>query len=222
MARPIRDDQPFEEDIWPDTTEGRLLKGLVRSYLIKQEPRMGWARKLACDEDTLLKHPCETVAAHQWGTMWICMVLSKTKEFQEEVPEFDCASAYEMAAQHDLAELVIGDITPVDGIDPKVKHEKESEAMASILSYYPPDVGGELANVYKRYEDRDCVESKVVKDCDRLDFIITAFLLERQKFRGFDEFYPNSIKEPFSTKIARRVADELIATRARLVKNNSL
>lgn len=221
IKRPIRDDRPFEMDVFPDTIEGRLLKGLTRSYLIKQEPRMGWARKSACDEQVLLAHPCETVASHQWGVTWLIMTISKTADFREELPNFDVASAYEMASEHDVAELVTGDITPVDGITNEEKHRLESKAMTSILGYYPQEVTEQLTKVYNRYEERQCVESKFVKDCDRLDFMITAFVLERQKFRGFEEFYPNSNKD-FFTKIAQRLANELIATRARLIENNSL
>jgi 5'-deoxynucleotidase YfbR-like HD superfamily hydrolase len=221
ISRPVRDDKPFEMDIFPDTTEGRLLKGLTRSYLIKQEPRMGWARKSACDEKILLPHPCEVVASHQWGVIWLIMTISKTSEFQQEVPEFNIASAYEMASEHDLAELVTGDITPVDGVTSEEKHILEAKAMESILGYYPKEVTQKLTEIYNRYENRQCIESKFVKDCDRLDFMITAFVLERQKFRGFDEFYPNSNKG-FYTKIAQRLADELIATREKLIKSGSL
>ena len=222
MDRPIRDDTPLEADVFPDTTEGRLLKGLARSFLIKQEPRMGWARKRACDEEKLLLHPCEVVASHQWGVMWLCLAISKTADFLEELPEFDHAKAYEMASIHDLAELVTGDITPVDGISSEKKHEMESEAMTSILGFYPGDVTKELTAVYDRYEKRQCIESKFIKDCDKLDFMITAFMLERQKFSGFDEFYDNSNKHGFHTKIAQRLADELIATRAQLIATKSL
>lgn len=221
LKRPIRDDRPFEEDLFPDTMEGKLLKGLVRSYLIKQEPRLGWARKSACDEKVLLAHPCESVASHQWGVVWLIMTISKTSEFREEMPNFDLARAYEMASQHDLAELVTGDITPVDGISAEEKHRLEQEAMTSILSCYPEDVADQLHQVYAQYEFRKSFESKFVKDCDRLDFMITAFLLERQGFKGFSEFYPNSNKD-FTTTIAGKLANVLVKTRDELFERGSL
>lgn len=222
LKRPKRDDAPFEVRIFPDTTEGRLLQGLTRSFLIKQEPRLGWARKGACDEKAaLLKHPCEVVASHQWGVMWLIMAISKTAAFQLEFPKFNHEIAHEMASIHDLAELVIGDITPVEGVTSEQKHIMESKAMSSIMADYPDEVSSKMTSVYNRYETRDCIESKFVKDCDKLDFMITAFVLERQNFRGFEEFYPNSNKGFFS-KIAQRLADTLIETRAKLIASNQL
>lgn len=222
LKRPERDDRPFEEvGVFPDTTEGRLLNGTARAFLIKQEPRLGWARKGACDEKYLMAHPCEIVASHMWGVAWLTMVISKTEEFKKEIPNFDRASAYEMAMQHDLAELVTGDITPVDGIPPEEKHRLEMEAMTSILSYHPKDVANQLHANYARYEKRQCIESKLVKDCDRLDFMITAFVLERQGFRGFTEFYENSNKD-FTTKIGSNLANLLIETRNKLAEQSKL
>lgn len=222
LKRPERNDKPFMEDVFPDTTPGNLLRGLVRSYLIKQEPRLGWARKSVCDDRTLLSHPCEMVAAHQWGVMWLLMTITKTLDFKQELPDFDHQRAYEMAAGHDLAELVTGDITPVDGYTPEEKHKLEADAMLSILSFYPPEVRAELSIMYTRYEGRRCNESRFVKDCDRLDFMISAFVYERQGFSGFGEFYTNTLKERFSTKIAKDVADTLVESRNDLAARNLL
>lgn len=220
LKRPKRNDEPFMEDIFPDTPLGQLLRGIHRSFLIKYEPRIGWARKGACEETKLLAHPCEVVASHQWGVMWLVLTISSTPEFQTELPKFDRQKAYEMAAAHDLAELVTGDITPIDGISPEEKHLLESEAMKSILSFYPLETSQVLSRIYNRYEDRQCVESKFVKDCDRLDFMITAFVLERQGFSGFKEFYINSNREQFSTKIAKDLSELLLKTRDKLQESD--
>lgn len=222
LSRPIRNDDPVTEQVFPNTLHGKLLNGLVTSFLIKQEPRMGWARKSACDEARLLEHPCETVAAHQLGVAWIVFATCPTEEFQSELPGFDRASAYEMAMCHDMAESVVGDYTPVDDISPQEKHKLESEAMAMISGKFPSQSKRTIQRTYERYEARQCPESKFVKDCDRLDFMITAFMLERQGFTGFEEFYINSKKDEFFLQISRDLAELLTETRMSLAEKGLL
>lgn len=200
----------------------QILKSLLVQYLIKQEHRIGWAHKSACDDTVLQSHPNETVASHQWGVAMLVKVLSLTPQFQEELPNFDCLRAIEMALLHDVPEAKVGDITPRDGISPDVKHQLEREAINEMLSSLPEPVKSSLHNIYSSYEDRECIESKLVKDCDKLDFMLTAFLLERQGFTGVKQFYDGSRKEGFSTKIAKDLADTIVKKRNYLVEKNLL
>lgn len=222
LKRPLRNDDPLYANVFPDTYIGRLLRGLVIVFLSKQEHRFGWARKSACDDIVLMEHPNETVAAHQWGVAMLVMTIAREPKFQEELPNFNILKAMEMAVLHDVAEVKIGDITPVDGISPEEKHKAESEAMDQILGCFPKQVGASLRGIYEAYENRECIESKFVKDCDRLDFMIQAFILERQGFSGFSEFYHNTVNAGFSTKIASELAEMLTLTRNELCKKNLL
>lgn len=223
LRRPAKKGTFFiAKGIFPDNTYGNLLSGLVTSFLIKQEHRLGWARKSACDDPVLLPHPCEVVAAHQWGVAWLVSTISKLEEFKKELPTFDCVKALDMAMLHDQAEIETGDITPVDGISPEQKHKLELSAMSALCELYPKDVQNHMSRTYATYEDRKCSESKFVKDCDKLDFIITAFLLERQGFKSFEEFYPNSVTNGFSTEVATKIAETLITTRNKLFESNQL
>lgn len=222
LQRPDRDDGPFEVNVFPDTELGQLLDGITMSFLIKQEPRRGWYRKKACSEIVLSKHPCEVVAAHQWGVGWLIMCLIPSRLFRQEAfPNFDASVALQMALIHDQAESITSDITPVDGISADEKHRRESKAMNLILARFPDEIAERLRKIYLRYEERKCSESKLVKDCDRLDFMITAFMLERQGFKGLREFYINSNKD-FHTKFAQDLANLLIETRDRLAATDKL
>lgn len=222
LKRPKRNDEQVFENVFPDNDLGRILRGLQIEFLIKQEPRIGWARKSACDEKSLAEHPIETVASHQWGVAKLIMVLTREPRFKQELPDFDAIKAYEMALIHDVAELKTGDITPADGVTVDEKHKAEMEAMKEILGSFPDHIRHSLKEVYDRYEDRNCQESKFVKDCDRLDFLINAFLLERQGFSGFAEFYSNTIASGFSTRIALDLAKLLVDTRNSLEERNVL
>lgn len=225
LQRPMRfnDELLFEnDDSMPDTVFGKVLKGLLIEFLSKQEHRIGWARKSACDDISLMPHPNESVAAHMWGVGRIIEVLTCLEEFAEDHKEFDFAKAKMMASMHDVPELITGDITPVDGISELEKHRRERKAMEKIFSYYPSSIRDQFRQVYNDYESRQCAESKFVKDCDKLDFIIYALLLERQGFSGFEEFYTNSVKNPFFTKTAKNLADTVIEYREELKKRNLL
>lgn len=222
LSRPKRNDEAIFEDIFPDNSDGKLLKALLVVYLTKQEYRMGWARKSACDEPYLHEHSNETVAAHQWGVAKLIMTLCREPKFQEELPTFDRLKAIEMALIHDVPELITGDITPVDGISVDEKHALESEAMNRIVACYPEETGSSIQALYNTYEARVCRESSFVKDCDKLDFMLNAFLLERQGFSGFSEFYPNTKALGFSTRIVTDLAELLTSTRNNLYERNVL
>lgn len=222
LKRPLRDDEPFFEKVFPDSFNGQLLQGLCVTFLIKQEYRMGWARKSACSNRELSPYPNETVASHQWGVAKLITVVSRVPKFQEEMPNFDRVRALEMALQHDVPESITGDITPVDGIEPDAKHQLERRAMDRILSCFPPDIAKALDDIYQTYEERKCLESKFVKDCDKLDFMITGFMLERQGFGGFSEFFTNAVKEGFATNIGEDLAKTVIETREALIEKGRL
>lgn len=212
----------IEDDVEPSDTLGRILKSLLTQYLIKQEHRIGWAMRSACDDKVLHPHPNESVAAHQWGVAYLVVVLSRTQQFKEELPGFDALKALEMALLHDVPEAKVGDITPRCGISPEVKHELEREAFSEMFGPMPESLNKDMHSIYEMYEERQCAESKFVKDCDKLDFILTSFLLERQGFTGFSEFYTNSVKEGFSTKLAEDFAEAITKKRAKLLEKNML
>lgn len=223
LKRPLRNDAVlFEELTFPDEHLGDLLRGIIFVFLAKQEHRIGWARKSATDDTSIWPHPNESVAAHQWGVAMLVKILSLSPKFQEELPNFDRIKALEMALMHDVAEVVTGDITPVDGISPETKHKLESEAMIQILSCFPSTVAKSLQKVYNHYEERNCIESKFVKDCDRLDFLIQAFILERQGFSGFSEFYDNVSRSGFSTTIVHDLVNNLKQARQELSAKGKL
>lgn len=191
-------------------------------FLIKQEPRLGWARKSACDDPVLLAYPIESVASHMWGVAALILHITAEPKFQEEQAQFDKCAALSMALLHDVPELITGDITPVDPVSIERKHLMEKDAMDKILTGTSEPVSEQLTAIYERYEDRHCNESKLVKDCDKLDFMITAFLLERQGFTGFSEFYTNTIEKGFQFQIATEMAQTLFDVRNNLADQNRL
>lgn len=220
--RPKRDNSPFHDNFFPDGHLGRLLGGLMVQYFIKMEHRLGWPRMGVCDR-LLDPYPNETVASHQWGVAILVMTITRDPEFQAEQPQFDTKKAMEMAMIHDLPELVVGDITPADDVTSASKHQGERLAMDWVLGKLPSAIGDSLGQLYAAYEDRQCAESKFVKDCDRLDFLITALMKELQGGPDLNEFFTNNRKQgPLDFKINRDLLQVLEAARNTLIETNRL
>ncbi|TMW42311.1 hypothetical protein DOY81_012609 [Sarcophaga bullata] len=85
----------------------------------------------------------------------------------------------ELALFIDLAESLVGDITPFCGITKEEKKNMELKAMEDICKLIEP-----RAKRYGiEYEHGESAESKFVKDLDRLDMVMQAFEYEKRKRR---------------------------------------
>merc|ERR1719376_1500964 len=88
--------------------------------------------------------------------------------------DLDREKCIKMALVHDVAEAVIGDITPVDERYTKAqKYQMEEDAFKDITKNIGA-VGEEMVALWKELELRETAEAKFVKDLDRLDWIYTA------------------------------------------------
>ncbi len=54
-----------------------------------------------------------------------------------------------MAIVHDLAECIVGDITPFCGVSVEEKHAREEAAITGLCKDLPEDIGSELVNLWK-------------------------------------------------------------------------
>lgn len=221
---PKRWDEAIFTNVFPDTNIGRLLHGISIQFLIKQEHRMGWPYRGACSEvDTLLDHPNETVAAHMWGVAQMIQIVSEDEQFKKELPNFNLLAALRMALMHDVPELITTDITKEDPMTREEKNKAEAIAMGQILSRLPESIGETMHEMYRTYELKSNKEAEFVKDCDRLDFMIYAFVLERQGFNCITEFYTNTMNDaPMYTNIASELAEQLCKTRNELLERGCL
>ena len=96
----------------------------------------------------------------------------------------DVARCTKMALVHDMAESIVGDITPVDNVSKPEKSRRE----ASTMEYLARDllgnvhggvVGKDLMEVWEEYEEGDTLESKFVHDIDKLELLLQMTEYER-------------------------------------------
>jgi len=90
----------------------------------------------------------------------------------------------QMALIHDMAESLVGDITPMDGIDKPEKSRREEETMdyicTGLLGKVNGGVNGEqIKKIWKEYEDSETPESKFVHDIDKLELMYQMVEYER-------------------------------------------
>lgn len=97
--------------------------------------------------------------------------------------------AIKLALAHDIAEAIVGDITPHDGVSKEVKHELERKAMLHIcFDVVSGEFGQELWELWNEYELGETECAKLVKDVDKFEMLVQAEEYERMGYK-LGEFF---------------------------------
>ncbi|MFA5933507.1 MAG: HD domain-containing protein [Microgenomates group bacterium] len=124
---------------------------------LKKTERTGWVRRG-------IQNP-ESVADHSFRTALMAMVLSNKSDVNQN-------TVIKMALIHDLAESLVGDLTPFDTITPKEKSHLEEEAFKKLCSDI--DNGDELLGLFREYEEGITPEARFTKRLDKLEMMFQA------------------------------------------------
>lgn len=98
-----------------------------------------------------------------------------------------------MALVHDMAESLVGDITPVDK---DVTKEEKARREAATMDYFTNTLLGnvhgaaaqELRSVFQEYEDNETLEAQFVHDVDKLELLLQMVEYERSHKVALSEF----------------------------------
>jgi len=135
-----------------------LLRFFHLAGRLKETPRAGWSlRGIAAPE---------SVAEHSHRMALLALVLAPRAE-----PPLDAARCVAMALVHDLAEALVGDITPFDGVDAREKRRREEEAMRTLAALEDDDG---LLGLWREYAAAETPEARLVKELDRLETVLQA------------------------------------------------
>ncbi|XP_012274541.1 HD domain-containing protein 2 [Orussus abietinus] len=161
---------------------------------LKHMKRTGWVIRNINDP--------ETIAGHMYRMAMISFFVDNTENL-------DKTKIMQMALIHDLAECIVGDITPYCGIPVEDKHRMEDEAMESICKLIG-DKGPEMLEMFREYEKQESPEAQYVKDLDRLDLIMQAYEYEKRdntpgKLEEFFSTINGTIKHPFISQIVEEI-----------------
>ncbi|XP_063868269.1 5'-deoxynucleotidase HDDC2-like isoform X1 [Scylla paramamosain] len=99
-----------------------------------------------------------------------------------------------MCLVHDMAESIVGDLTPHCGVSDEDKHQREVAAIESFRSLVGQKAGTEMYDLFMEYEEQKTKEAKVVKDLDKFDMILQAFEYETDQERPgtLEEFFKST------------------------------
>lgn len=157
----------------------KILEFLELVGRLKHVKRTGW---VICDIND-----CESIAGHMYR-MGIMTFLLTEENNPTNLDRFRCL---QIALVHDLAECIVGDLTPHCGVTPEDKHRQEDEAM-KLIAGLTGIAGDRMYELYKEYENQTSPEARFAKDLDRYDMIQQAFEYEKR------ENAPKKLQEFFS------------------------
>ena len=158
-----------------------MLSALIELQRLKRLERIGWTLRG-------LPNGTESVAAHSFGVAVTAMMLADKIKIRGS--EIDVERVLKMALLHDWAEMRIGDMprTAAKYFGTDVRTRAETAAFVDIVANLDA-AESEYRNLYQDYEQRDSLESRLVKAADIIDLLTQAYALEHAGAKGLDEFW---------------------------------
>lgn len=187
----------------PNASE--IVDFLLLAGRLKHVPRTGWVRAGVRD--------VESVADHSWRMACAALLLGGAAGVSG-----GGGHAAALALVHDLAEALVGDIAPGDGVPPEEKRRLESAAMNKIAASLGAQSGAAAAllGAFHEYEAGASAAAVFVKDLDRLDLVVQALEYEAaQPELQLDSFF-DGVRGRLRTPVLAAAAAEVDARRCRL------
>lgn len=155
------------------------IEQILAAYGLKKLPRAGWIQS---GIDPLA---VESVASHSWGMAFLFTIIEPLL-----APNIDRYRGLRMAVMHDLAESRVGDMTPQDGVDFNQKHDLERQAYEELMRDHPN--GDDLLAIWEEFEAGQSPEAQIIKQLDKLDMLLQAYLYEKHENVVLDSFWENT------------------------------
>ncbi|KAI9054420.1 hypothetical protein LZ554_001582 [Drepanopeziza brunnea f. sp. 'monogermtubi'] len=138
---------------------------------LKTTKREGW-RRFGISQG-------ESISDHMYRMSIMTMLAPASLTAKLNIPH--CTK---MALVHDIAEALVGDITPVDGVAKPEKSRRESTTMdyftRSLLGRVNGGIPGEeMRAIWQEYEDSLTPESQFVHDVDKIELLLQMMEYER-------------------------------------------
>jgi len=139
---------------------------------LKTTKREGW-RRFGIERG-------ESIADHMYRMSLLSMLAPPAL-----VPRLDLARCMKMCLIHDMAESLVGDITPVDGVPKTEKNRREADTMDYITKtllggVYGGLAGAEIREIWQEYEDSKTINSHFVHDLDKMELLLQMMEYEKR------------------------------------------
>lgn len=130
-----------------------------------------------------------------------------------DIPGIDRDKCIKMAIVHDIAEAIVGDITPSDGVPKAEKSRKEREALEHMCKLLGAESRAkEMSELWNEYEENSTPEAKIVKDFDKVEMILQALEYENEQGRDLEEFFQSTAGK-LQTEMGKAWALEIASRR---------
>lgn len=146
---------------------------------LKLEKRTGWHLRGIPFLTT------ESIADHMYRMAIMAMMIQ-----DDTIDKF---KAMKMALVHDMAEALVGDITPDCGIPEDEKYRLEAGAMQTIRNILGDNpFGAEAQELWLEYAANGTKESRFVKDIDKTELVIQVVEYENIYKINFQDWISNA------------------------------
>ena len=148
---------------------------------LKTSKREGWRRFDINDG--------ESISDHMYRMSIMTMLAPPSLAARLNLPH-----CMKMALVHDMAESLVGDITPMDKVSKTEKARREAEVMGyiskNLLGGVPGGMlsGEGILQVFHEYEDNQTLEAQFVHDIDKMELLLQMVEYERSYDLDLSEF----------------------------------
>ncbi|KAI1259753.1 HD domain-containing protein [Xylariaceae sp. FL1019] len=145
---------------------------------LKTNKREGW-RRFGIERG-------ESISDHMYRMSLMSMLCPPSL-----APKLDLFKCMKMCLIHDMAESLVGDITPVDGVAKPEKSRREAESMDYISKnllgkVYGGLAGEEIRAIWQEYEDSETLDSHYVHDLDKVELLAQMVEYEKRSNKALD------------------------------------
>ncbi|ODM17699.1 hypothetical protein SI65_06487 [Aspergillus cristatus] len=148
---------------------------------LKTTKREGW-RRFGIDKG-------ESISDHMYRMSIMTMLAPPSLASRINLPH-----CMKMALVHDMAESLVGDITPKDKVTKSEKARREADVMEyiskSLLGGVPGGMltGEGILQVFNEYEENQTLEAQFVHDVDKMELLLQMVEYERAHDIDLTEF----------------------------------
>lgn len=177
---------------------------LTELMRLKSVPRIGWLLRGVRD--------VESVASHAYGVAVIAMLLADRARARGL--EVDGERLLRMALLHDLTESRTGDLpSTIKKYFGKKNVKDADDRIAEEMFAQLGPLGDGYRALWREYEHRESLESKLVKAADKFDLLLQSIEYEKGGARSLDEFWESADEEFEKLGIGELIHDLIAALR---------